>query len=769
MSDASQISRKIDEIIAQRKIKAQELKARKEYLAELKSLMNSDNALVMKNRAISDEKVRKDCEEILKDAHFSMRVKKEIDVVVKKLNAGISRFERDSLNVATVGRARQGKSTFLQAVSNLGNDIIPAFDAGDCTGAVSIIRNDPSIAPGLVRVDITFRTKEELTGIVRDYIKQIDPDFLSDASIEFDDIGNVPLAEFESKIGRGDSKTTILLKHLRNIVDDFNGRSDSCSPSIRELCGEPGIVLTDPDEIRKYVAQNNGVSEGDPERENYYSYLAVKKAVISCQFLENVGKLVLVDTIGVGDTQVGIEDAMLDTVDSQCDAAIVVTKPEARIRTQDQDLYDSLRKKFKDRDTSKWLFYLANEQKGFNENAIDSFVSDVREKNFAVADCMKIDSKNRDEVRDGFLIPMLNKLIANMDIIDRDYMAEIDVLTAKLKQNILAEYDKFPAPKNMGSQVQIGIEVAQLGNECYNKLTADLARGVDFWYLERNKPNAILWNRVKDILDNLEETLPEEEKLQDMIDRSGTLIGDYIWMTPLNYVRNKITDQFIAIDKPMEEETLKFKNSMVKELYYSLKNLGGEDVVLSEDEEEDENTDYVKWLWSVLDPLIKDKPKYSQIHRAFKFLYQFEFNVRAELIREVRNQLGIINPMTPEYYMRPNYMFAKHDAGKSIRFYLTSRIAILEDGLRHSLSKMNKLPNQAFYAAAEEFYDRLTFASDLDNGTFVDMADIWAEFFTEYSQILWAEQVDKYKEMDALMAEYKNYRDAISVKLASLI
>lgn len=768
MSDASQISRKIDEIIAQRKIKAAELKKRKEFLMELKTLMNGDNALVMKNRGIKDETVRKECEEVLKNAHFSMKVKKDIDALVKILNMGISRFERDSLNVATVGRARQGKSTFLQAVSNLGNDIIPAFDAGDCTGAVSIIRNDPAIAPGLVRVDITFRSKEDLTKIVCDYINQIDPSFLSDTVIEFDDIGNVPIIDFESKIDRGDSKTTILLKHLRNIVDDFNGVSDSCSPSIRELCGEPGIVLTDPDEIRKYVAQNNGVSEGDPSRENYYSYLAVSKAVISCQFLENVGKLVLVDTIGVGDTQVGIEDAMLDTVDKQCDAAIVVTKPEARIRTQDQDLYDSLRKRFVKRDTGKWLFYLANEQKGFNENAIDSFVSDVREKNFAVADCIKINSKNRDEVKDNFLIPMLNKLTENMNSIDSDYISEIDELTQKLKENVLSEFNKFPEAKNMGSQIRIGIEVAQLGKECYNKLTADLARGVDYWYLERNKPNAILWNRVKDILDGLESALPDEERLQDLIDMSGTLIGDYIWMTPLNYVRNKITDQFIAIDKPMEQETLKFKNSMVKELYYSLKNLGG-DIVLSEDEEDDENTDYVKWLWGVLDPLIKDKPKYTQIHRAFKFLYQFEFNVRAELIREVRNQLGIINPMTPEYYMRPNYMFAKHNAGKAIRFYLASRVAILEDGLRHSLSRMNKLPNQAFYAAAEEFYDRLTFASDLDNGTFVDMSDIWAEFFTEYSQILWAERVNRYKEMDALMAEYQNFRDAVSIKIASLI
>ena len=81
---------------------------------------------------------------------------------------------------------------------------------------------------------------------------------------------------------------------------------------------------------------------------------------------------------------------------------------------------------------------------------------------------------------------------------------------------------------------------------------------------------------------------------------------------------------------------------------------------------------------------------------------------------------------------------------------------------------MNRLPNRAFYAAAEEFYDRLTFASDLDNSIFVDMSEIWGDFFTEYSQLLWAEQVDRYKEMDEIMKEYANYLNIIYYKLENM-
>lgn len=158
-----------------------------------------------------------------------------------------------------------------------------------------------------------------------------------------------------------------------------------------------------------------------------------------------------------------------------------------------------------------------------------------------------------------------------------------------------------------------------------------------------------------------------------------------------------------------------------------------------------------------------------QIYKGLQFLNQFEFNVRAELIREVRNQLRIINPMTTEYYMQPNYVFHKRNAGQAVHFYLTSRLAILEDGLRYSLAKMNKLPNQSFYAAAEEFYDRMTFASNFKDNSFVDMSEIWGEFFIQYSQLLWAKEVDRHKVVQQIMEEYNQFCDMLKAKLSKLV
>lgn len=760
MSQATIISQKIESIIAQRKIKAVDIRKKRDTLMEIKTLMNSNRAISMKANSIEDPAINKKCIDILAKTNIPMAIQKQLNEVIKLYDIAVSRFERESLNIATVGLARQGKSMFLQAVSDLDNSIIPAYDAGDCTGAVSIIYNDQSIAPGEVRVELTFRTRDEAIQIVREYIEAISPQYLADNNITFDDIEYISLAELEASIGNGEAEKNIKLEHLRKIVDDFNGTGISVSEPIKNLYGHSPIILTDPEEIKKYVAQNNGLAENHPDRENYYSYLAVGKAEIHCKFREDVGKLVLVDTIGLGDTKVvGIEEAMLETVDSKCDAAIVVRKPIAGIRNEDMDLYNILRNKFEKRDTSKWLFYLANLHKGVNDNAIDTYFTDIKNKNFSIAGCSKINCSDKSQVQNEFLIPTLNTLTANIEIIDRDYLREVEEKFNDFKEALFTIINNMPEVGITGDGTNIA--TYEKGRECYRSLTADLSQQVTECYRKKNKPNATMWNKVKDILDNLENILPTEEAIQEVMDKSGTLMGYDIWKVPLNYVRNKITDQFIEIDKPMENETLEFKNNLVKNLYNTLKTLAGEN-------SKEPDKDYTKWLWEIIAPLIKDQPEYNQIYRALQFLYQFEFNVRAELIRAVRNQLSIINPMTPEYYMQPDYSFSKLDAGKAIKFFMTSRIAILEDGLRHSLSNLNKLPNEAFYAAAEEFYDRLTFSSNLDDGNFIDMSDIWGKFFTQYGPILFAKNLEKYKKMKEIMFEYDTFKKNLLEKLNTI-
>lgn len=732
----------INQIIEARKVKGEGLKKRKENLLVMKTALKENcAALTMKAKEIPDENLRAQYIALF-GALDSRNAQKLIDIAIRKMDEGIKRFERDYISIATVGKERQGKSQFLQSVGDLDNSIIPAYDATSCTGATSIIWNDAKMPKGAVRATINFRQPTEILEFVKSYVNEIDPGYLEGGSLQFDDVSYINLSALEVKMEKGNAKQASAMKHLTSIVENFD--------EIRELFGSSPITLTDPNLIKTFVAQNNGKKDTDPELERYYKYLAVSRADIYCPFFADVGQIRLVDTVGIGDTKYGIEDAMLNTVDRECDAAIVVTRPISGVQVGDQDLYNSLREKFKMRDTSLWLFYLVNHFKGQNDNTVEAFAREVRESKWAVADCDIVDASNQDAVRDSFVVPMLKTLVHNMDAIDSGYLSEVEAKEAAAWAEVQKFLGNLPPLEKINTNAMLGQEAYQKGRACFNRMTADLRRNVTFWSEEKEKDSSILWNHFQRILNDLDSIIPSAEQIQEISNNGGAQTGEGVWETVLHYVRNEITDRFIVIDDALEKATLDFKNSLVKSLYEELRALSAENSTAAADEEE---CDMVEWLKTMMEGILGSDERYAQIRKAFNFLYQFQFNTRAQLIQEVRRQLYIINPICAEY-AKPTVTFHIANCGKTVHFYLTSRMSVIEDELRYHLSKLIRTPNQAFYAAAEEFYDRLAFASDLSGGSLTSMSDVWGMFFQEYSSKIWKEDTERYDVVNQLIERY---------------
>ena len=732
----------IDLIISERKKRCDELEKRKEELLAVKTLLKSSGAeLTAKAKEITDETLRSQYLTIVSSMN-TREAQKQIDGLIRKMDEGIKRFGRDYISIATVGKERQGKSQFLQSVSHLNNDIIPAYDATSCTGATSVIWNDASMPKGAVRATITFRQPSELVEIVKPYILEMDPQYLENNELSFEDIAYINLSAFFTKIEEGNAKQATALKHLTNIVDHFD--------EIRELFGASPFTTTDSELIKTYVAQNNGKKETDLGVKYYYKYLAVARADIYCPFFADTGKIRLVDTVGIGDTKYGIEDAMLNTVDTECDAAIVVTRPISGVQVSDQTLYTSLREKFKMRDTSLWLFYLVNHFKGQNDNTVEAFSTEIQKARWAIANCRVVDASDQNAVRDDFVMPMLQILVRNMDSIDNAYLHEVDEFEKTVRAEIRKCIDKFPKLEHINPSSKLGKEAYAKGKQCFDHMTADLSRIVYKWSQEKERPSTILWNKVQAILNDLDHFIPTAEQIQAISDNNGALLGENIWTMVLHYVRNAITDRFILIDNALEKATRDFKNSLVKSLYDELRALSSDDRSSEDDAEE---CDMVEWLKSMMDGILGSSKQYEQIHKAFDFLYRFEFNTRAQLIQEVRRQMYIINPICAEY-AKPAINFQKNNCGDAVHFYLISRMSVIEDELRYHLSKLYKTPNMAFYAAAEEFYDRLTFASDLSGNSLTSMSDVWGMFFQEYSSKLWKEDAQRYDAVNKLIECY---------------
>lgn len=748
-----ELREQIDQIISARKEKGEKLKKRRETLLAMKSALKENcGALTMKVREIPDDEVRAQYIAVFGSMDYRM-AQKRIDAALRKMDEGIKRFDRNYISIATVGKERQGKSRFLQSVGDLSNSIIPAYDASSCTGATSIIWNDPQMPRGAVRATITFRQKGEILDIVRPYVDTLDPGYLQGEQLQFEQIADINVTQLSLKMEMGNADQATALKHLTSIVDNFD--------EISQLFGSAPITLTDPELIKTFVAQNNGKDPEDPAVEYYFRWLAVSRADIYCPFYTNVGRIRLVDTVGIGDTKHGIEQAMLDTVDRECDAAIVVTQPISGIQKPDVNIYNMLRDHFTLRDTGKWLFYLSNHWKGRNDKTVKDFAAQVIDAKWAVADCRVVDSSDQNAVRDEFLMPMLRTLVYNMEDIDRGFLREVDEKEAAAFAEVNQFLANLPALDKINPGSLQGQQAYQKGLACFKRMTSDLRNNVTYWSEEKDKDSGVLWNCVQRILGDLDGIIPSAEQIQDISRKNGNLLPDDVWYAVLHYVRNEITDRFIAIDDALEKATKDFKNSMVECLYEELRSLSTRQNGAGDQKEEE---DKVEWLKTMMDGILSGNERYAQIRKAFNFLYQFQFNTRAQLIQEVRRQLYIINPICSEY-AKPTVTFKLSDCGESIHFYLTSRMSVIEDELRYHLSKLLRTPNLAFYAAAEEFYDRLTFASDLSGDSLTSMSDVWGIFFQEYSSKIWIEDAKRYEVVNQLIEQYNRMIEKLTACL----
>ncbi len=744
----------VDSIIAARKKKCEKLKERKQKLEDIKKLLTKyETELVDRTLEIQDDELRTQYGDL---SHIDlMSVRKKLKEAIKSMDAVAKRFDRDYISIATIGRERMGKSRLLQSIGGLDARVIPTSDTGSCTGATSVIWNEPDMKEGEVRATLSFRKPEELVNMVMNYLEQLSPGYSENHKIQFDDIGDISLVQF--KLSDDQTKATdqnVAKENLRKIVENFDG--------IKDLFGAPDKILTNPDDIQTFVAQNNG-NPLDKGGKEFFNYLAVARADIYCKFYaSDIGRVRLVDTIGLGALQYGIEEAMLNTVDAECDTAIVVARPDASgVQDKDVEIYKLLQTHFSNRKIDQWLYYFINHRVGFNDNSTQTWKNDAEKYGWSVADMEIVDASDPEAVKIKFIIPMLESLLKNMNDIDAAYLKEADNKEADFRN----ELDNFlnglkPASK---VRVNIGANLFQKGTECFDTMTSNLRKQVEEWNLKKNERNNILWNSVQKILNDLENIVPSEEKIQEVIDvNGGHMLPQAVWTNMLHYVRNEVTDRFIAIDNLLEKETVEFKNSLVQVLYDELHGLTGS---AQSETDETKEVDKVEWLKTMMDEYLEDDEQFRQIRKAFDFLYQFTFNTRAQLIQEVRRQLYIINPICDEYAM-PTYNFHYTDCANAVHFYLTSRISVIEDELRFHLAKLYNTPNQAFYAAAEEFYDRLTFAGDFaENGGLVNMQNVWGFFFQKFGSMVFDDNTKRFEAVNALVESYNKMIQELNVFL----
>ena len=310
-------------------------------------------------------------------------IEENISQEISHLERLKQRFNRSTLNIGVVGWTGQGKSTFLKSLSGLTDNEIPALEGGVCTAVRSTIQH----YDGDTHAIVTFHSENSfLQEVISPYYEKLG---FGNPPQSLDEFADLPFPEAPSD----DSATKkIMYERLRN---DYYLPLQNYR---RLLETNPREIRISRDEIVNYVIQrrdgNNLLTT--------FNHLAVRKVKILCRFAKTeVNRLGLVDIPGLGDTRLGDEDLMLETLGREVDIVLFLRRPDSKRylwKKPDIEFYDIVSKalpNFCDR-----AFLVLNYLSGGNGNlnACHSLRNNLNQMKFVaseIADCKNPHEANR--------------------------------------------------------------------------------------------------------------------------------------------------------------------------------------------------------------------------------------------------------------------------------------------------------------------------------------------------------------------------------------
>ncbi|MCA1995129.1 MAG: dynamin family protein, partial [Coleofasciculus sp. S288] len=339
----------------------------------------------------------------------------------KKLKTLRKRLSRPTLNIGVVGLMGQGKSTLLKSLSGLTDNEIPAYEGGACTAVRSTIENKDEAT----RAEVTLHSQQSfLEEVIWLYYDKLG---FSDKPTSLDDFANKPFPE-QPPSGATDEET---YKRLR---EDYHYNLER----YRDLL-TPGTMKTlqiRNEEIPDYVIQKR-----DKDRRlTTFKHLAVREVKIFCPFKNSdAGKIALVDVPGLGDTKLGDEELMLQTLGQEVDVVLFIRRPDWK-RYQwekvDTQLYDIAAKALNNLAGRSFMILNHSINNLRACEALQSSIDTIKVVQCEVADCSNPDDANR------VFDLVLDYLAHNIESLDKDYAKSCQESMSHIQSAVKAELDK---------------------------------------------------------------------------------------------------------------------------------------------------------------------------------------------------------------------------------------------------------------------------------------------------------------------------------------
>lgn len=754
----SQIKQQIEQIIAKRKSSRLPLiESKIAFIESLLQRVNSLDTLIKEIKTQCEIKKGPYYSILASDPGMEIRLQNvstddtraAITELQKELARLKTRFSRKSISLQVFGMAGSGKSTFIQSVTGLDNDVVLASEGGHCTGVSSFIYNSDHFEARVylyTEEDMLALFNKNLEALEKKYNPAITPILLH----KFDDIQGFKL-ENVGLPSTMDGRLSVL-KYVENfslISNLIFGRDAEGRPLAglkQDADGRKYIEITDSTQVQQWVAQHNGHHKSDPNYVAYMNYLAVDRVDIYKKFLcEDAGDIVLMDNVGLGDASndVSTEQHMYQAIADNSDAVILLyqPKPNSGWRGEEDSINSRLNNiRFKnvyqgiERMDVHELYFLLNERNtpGFDNSkdcpeVVKTFLAEPYERKETI---LIANAADKESTRKDAIEPILTQLMEYLDSIDVRMLENVNTLGKHLYTNYKILSDSVS--KVISGSMRQGSNELKKFRELYKTdltYSKELKVLDDHYYSEKDKPCPEVKEKIDEVINKLTKLIDRPDVIILDVEKGEKATNDLLEKY-CNIFRNKIYAAFDEVTTgvllPLQN---RLKDSIINILFENarlgripLQNYAVEDGASQE------------WLKTFVSEKV-DKEAYPHMHHMFNFVLDYQISIEGLMEYNVARCLDTLDKHSPAFKtMSPLTGIPDAQQAKKIWSEIVSRTSAIQTEMRKWRDDFSLIPSHSFYARTSMFRDLLVDDTD------THMSEELYNFYSENRMAIWRDE-----------------------------
>lgn len=682
------------------------------------------------------------------------------------------RFSRKSISLQVFGMAGSGKSTFIQSVTGLDNDVVLASEGGHCTGVSSFIYNSDHF-----EARVYLYTESEMLALFNKNLealeKRFNPTVTPILLHNFHEIQNFKV-ENVGLPATMDGRLSVMkyvdnFTLISNLISGHDANGQPLQDFRQDADGRKYIQITDATKVQQWVAQHNGHHTSDPEYVAYLNYLAVNRVDIYKKFLcEDAGDIVLMDNVGLGDASndVSTEQHMYQAIADNSDAVILLyqPKPNSGWRGEEDSINGRLNNiRFKnayqgiERMDVHELYFLLNERNtpGFdNSKDCPEVVKAFRAQPYERKETILIaNAADKESTRKKAIEPILSQLMEHLDEIDARMIASVNTLGQRVYSTYKILNDSVSSVIS-GEMKQGTNELRKFRELYHNDLTFsnELKKLDQKYYTDRNKPCPAVKNNIEKVIASLIQLIDLPSMIIEDV-KKGDKSTNQILEKYCKIFRDRIYKAYDNVNSnvlvPLQE---RLKSEIITVLFNNAR-LGR--IPLTEYAVEDGAS--VNWLQTFINEKV-DKTLYPFLNNALNFVLDYKISIEGLMEYNVAKCLDTLDKNSPAFRPMTSLNGLPDEVqAKKIWSEIVSRASLIQIAMQGWKDDFSLIPSHSFYACISMFRDMLVddtntaISEELYNFYSENRMSIWRKEFASIAQE--AEAFGKWNENSSALAE----------------